>query len=567
MGRGSEQAFGRGFEDREIENGVLARRWASGRLLVSFLHLPAGPVAGEIELRSQRHPVLVSGGGAVLATLPPGATSARFSLPEARGGRLDLELAAQTFVARGGRRLGFILDRVLVNPSPPGPFPPPGLLAAMALPALAALLVGGWVALSRGESTALAALLLGTEVALLFRYGLARSPYVGELSFWLVAGLLLSAIAARGIGRLVREGEEAAPVRRSAFFAVLAAFLVQGVLAAHPCLVASDAVFHAHNLQAVANGDFSLLSLTPHDPPFRFPYGVSFYVLLVPLLHSGLELTTLVRFGASASAVLAAAALFALLAPQGPRRAGLAVLLLQLLPATFDLLSAGNYTNVFAQSSTLVFLAWWTGSAPGGSAVGALLLALGATAHFGGLLFLLALSAVLAVMQGRRLDRTRGLALVAGLGAAGAYYAQFLGLLASQVPRLLATGEGGGAGLLGGVLVQLGQAVVEWGLPLVLLAALGLWASRGKGADRVARGLVGLALAGAPFLVAAAGSALELRYLYAVAPAVAVLAADGLLALGPRPRGRVLGGLALLAQAALAVSGLARAVFERYRGA
>jgi hypothetical protein len=199
--------------------------------------------------------------------------------------------------------------------------------------------------------------------------------------------------------------------------------------------------------------------------------------------------------------------------------------------------------------------------------VGALLLALGATAHFGGLLFLLALSAVLAVMQGRRLDRTRGLALVAGLGAAGAYYAQFLGLLASQVPRLLATGEGGGAGLLGGVLVQLGQAVVEWGLPLVLLAALGLWASRGKGADRVARGLVGLALAGAPFLVAAAGSALELRYLYAVAPAVAVLAADGLLALGPRPRGRVLGGLALLAQAALAVSGLARAVFERYRGA
>jgi hypothetical protein len=526
------------------------------------VNVPAGPADLLVEVRSQRHPVVVAQGGAVLGTLPPGTTTARYSLKEVRGGRLDLTLTAETFVARGGRQLGFLLDRVLLETAPPGAWPPLPLFLTLAVPTLAALGLGRWVGLESGSAAALAAALLAVQALSLFRYGLVRSPYSRELSFWLVAGTVLSALIARGLSRRADLGAGAS---QCSFLALLLAFLVQGVAAAHPCLVASDAVFHAHNLRAVSFGDFWLTSLTPHDPPFQFPYGVSFYVALVPLLHTGLDLTTLVRFGASATVVFAAAAFFSWLAPAGAARAGIAVALLQVLPVTFDLWSAGNYSNVFAQAITLLFLAWWSGSAPGGFPVGALLLTVAATAHFGGLLFLLSLAAFLLVAEGRGLDRTRALALGTGLGAALAYYLQFLPMVLGQVPRALAGQPGPGGGLLLGILGQVRQAGAEWGLPILPLAALGLW-SMGLGtASRGERCLRAMALAGVPFLLAAAGSALEVRYLYALTPAVAVLAADGLIVAGRRPFLRAAAVVVASTQAGLAFVGVARAVYERYR--
>ncbi len=571
--RGSETGFAtRGLQARAIEGGVLARRWAGAALALAFVNLPGGPLDLEIEVRSQRHPVAVSLEGAVLGTILPAAGPFRVRLAEARRHRLDLTLTAQTFEARGGRQLGFLFERALVRPSPPGLLPPLPLFLSLLLPAAAALGVARWLGLGPVIALALVALMEGVLFALLLPYGLARSPYSRELCGWLALGLGLLGLLARRVA-LVLAGSS--PSDRSAFerwgfAALLPAFLIQGIAAAHPCLVASDAVFHAHNLQAVANGDFWLTSLTPHDPPFRFPYGVSFYALLVPLLHTGFDLTTLVRFLASASAVVAAMALFAFLAPLGPRRAALAVGLLQAMPVTFDLLSAGNYTNVFAQSVTLIFLAWWAGKTPGGPVVGGLLLLVAATAHFGALLFVLVLCVALVIAAGRP-DRARAWALLWGLGLTAAYYGQFLGLMIGQAERLLGGGRGGGSGIAVGLLTQLGDATREWGWPVLLLAVLGLLTRRARW--RGERGeIAALGLAGVPFVLAAAVSPLEVRYLYAVAPAVAVLAAFGLGAIreagpsGPvRRLGRLAMGLLTLAQAWLLLQGVARALFERYR--
>ena len=559
--RGSEQAFASGLEPREIEDGVLARRWAGPRLVVSFVHLPSGALDVEVAVRSHRHPVMVAHAGAILGVIRPGETEGRYTLTEAAGGVLRLDLAAETFIARGGRQLGFLLERVTVRPRERGAWPPLSLVAILGLPALVGLVVGRAIGLPPWGAVLLTASVLGVESAALWPYGLLRSPYAAELAAWLVVGTLGSGLIASRLAPRAPSGETAA-ARCFVFLALLAAFLVQGVAASHPCLVASDAVFHAHNLEAVALGDLSLTSLTPHDPPFRFPYGVSFYVALVPFLHTGLETTTLVRFGASAAALASAVALMALWLPAGAGRAAGAVALLQLLPVTFHLLSAGNYSNVFAQAITVLFFVWWSGAGAGGWPVGALLLAVAATSHFGGLLFLLSLAAALVFLEGPALakDREHLLALLVGLLTSALYYARFFDLMTGQVPRLLQGSGSAGPGPLRELLSQLGQAWLEWGWPVVLLAAFGLWARRG-----LPRGTAALALAGAPFLLAAIISPLEVRYLYAVGPAVALLAADGVVALGANLRGRALAALALAPQVWLAVAGLVRAVLERYR--
>jgi hypothetical protein len=113
------------------------------------------------------------------------------------------------------------------------------------------------------------------------------------------------------------------------------------------------------------------------------------------------------------------------------------------------------------------------------------------------------------------------------------------------------------------------QAASEWGLPIVLLAALGLAAGALGPSGAGPKEMRGLALTGLPFLLAAALTPLEVRYLYAVSPAVALLAADGLLrAAQPGPRSalwRASAGVALTGQAVLFLTGAGRAIFDRYR--
>lgn len=561
VGRGSEEAFARGLHLREIPPRQGPQRWTTEKAVVVFRDVPAGPATVEVRLRGQQGPVAVVADGVVVGFLDRGAGSGIFPLPDTRRRERRIELLPPTFVAGDGRRLGALLDRVALRHAPSG-MPPPRLVLLFLLPA-AVTVVGGLASgLAPAAALAAAAAVSLAQCLGLWPYGLLRSGYALGLARTLAAGAALAAVFGAGMDRL---GRGRGPW---AFGALLAAVLVQGVAATSPLMVVSDAVFHANHLGKVAAGDFFVTSVTQHARPFRFPYGVSFYALLAPLFRAGLDGVWLVRAGAAVSGIAASAGLFALLAPRGPASAALAVVLLQLLPGAFDVYSYGNLSNVFAQSMTALFFCWWAGRAPGGWMVGSSLLALGAIGHFSSLVVLLALGAALALARrgALRADRTRSLALAAGLGLTMLYYAPFWRLTMEQLPRLLeggGQGRGPSRGAWDAVRLQLLGTVDQWGIPVLVLAALG---RPRPGRSPLDGDLAAYWIAGAALALPAVLTPVDVRYLYALTLPVAVAGAWGLAALAARgPAGRLLGAVLVGAQCAIATRGMLEAVLHRYR--
>jgi hypothetical protein len=347
---------------------------------------------------------------------------------------------------------------------------------------------------------------------------------------------------------------------------MLLAVLVQGLAATSPVMVVSDAVFHANNLARVATGDLWLTSFTQHTPPFRFPYGVSFYALLAPLHWLGLDPVWLVRAGAALSGLLASSALLVLLAPRGDRRAGLAVAALQLLPVTFDLYSYGNLSNVFGQAVTVLFFAWWAAAGPGGGACGAVVLATAALGHFSSFVVTGAVCAALLIGWRRELraERWRIASVGAGLGAAILYYAHFAPLAIAQLPRLWEGSSAGPAGATsGGAVAPLLAIAGQWGIPVIGLALAGLPRPR---EGLLERGLAAYWGAGLALALVALVSPLDVRYLHALGVPLAVAAATGTVGLWSRGfLGRIATAALWLAQAVLAGRNLVEAVLWRYR--
>jgi hypothetical protein len=331
-------------------------------------------------------------------------------------------------------------------------------------------------------------------------------------------------------------------------------------------MVVSDAVFHAHHLERVARGGFFPVSVTQHAQPFRFPYGVSFYALLAPFHRLGLDAVLLVRAGAAASALAAALALFVLLVRSSPLAAALTVVMLQLQPVSFDVFSHGNFSNVFGQSLTVVFFVWWAGPGRGGWPVGAGLLALAALGHFSSFMVLLALGASLCFMGRGSLGRARVLALAAGMALALLYYGSFAGMILEQAPRLLeggGSGRGPSLGTFSLVWRELREAAAGWGLPAVLLAVVGL---PHASAGRPGRDLVAYWIAGGLLASAAVVSPVDVRYVYALAPVLAVASASGFIRLWQRGGAARFLGLVLLAwEAVLGTRNMAEALLWRYR--
>lgn len=525
VGRGSEEPFVKGLFPREIPPGRGPQRWTGERAFAQFRNLPAGAAGLEVRLHGHQGAVAVAVDGVLVGRLEPGTTTARFALRSATAAVRQVELKAETFLAGDGRRLGALLDGIVWRHERAG-WPRWGLTLAFLGPLLAALAAARLAGLGPGWALGLSGGAATLLLLALLPWGLLRSSYALSLPWLLGLGLLAAGWLARWTARR-RPGGAA-----WAMAALCLALLVQGVLATSPVMVVSDAVFHANNLDRVASGQLLLTSSSQHGRPFRIPYGVAFYALLAPLRLLGGDGVTLVRWGAAASALFASWGLLVLLLPQGAARAGLAVISLQLLPGVFDVYSFGNLSNVCGQAMTLLFFAWWAGRGWGGWPVGAGLLALGCLSHFSSLIVLVVLSAALASARGRTLgaDRARVAALAVGLGLAALYYAQFAGLMWSQLPRLL---EGGGQGRgvsrsAWDVLRLQGLSVLgQWGGPALLLAILGRprpslgWLERNLTAFWIAGGLLA---------AAAVVSPLDVRYLYALTPCAAVAAADGVVA-------------------------------------
>jgi hypothetical protein len=561
VGRGSEEAFASGLHRREIPPRQGPQRWTTERAIIVFRDVPPGAGLLEVRLRGNRGPVKVAVNGAVLGSVEPGAGGADFTLPDMGRGDRRIELVAPAFTAGDGRQLGALVDRVSLLHGP-ARAPSARIVLIFLLPALVAAAAGSAAGLGAGSAVMAAASVILTQGLALWPYGLLRSGYAAWLAGGLAAG---SALAAMFAVWMDRRAKGSGPW---AFGAMVAAMVVQGVAATSPLMVVSDAVFHANQLGKVAAGDLFVTSVTQHARPFRFPYGVSFYALLAPFLRAGLDGVWLVRAGAAVSGLAASAGLFALLVGRGPATAALAVVLLQLLPGTFAVYSYGNLSNVFAQSMTALFFCWWAGRAPGGWAVGALLLAVSALGHFSSLVVLVALCAALLLsrQRGPGVGRARTLAVAVGLGVAALYYSAFWRLAADQLPRLLeGGGQGGGAsrGAWDAVRLQCQGVALQWGIPVVILAAMGRPGPRRSPLDR---DLTAYWIAGAALAVPAVLTPLDVRYLYALTLPVAVAAAWGLADLAGRGRaGRLLGALLFGGQCALAALGIVEAVLHRYR--
>jgi hypothetical protein len=503
---------------------------------------------------------MVTANGVRVAEVGRGERGGRYPIGRLLGPTLRVELQTAGRSDSLGRELGTQLFRVALYHAP-SRRPPTALLAYFALVGACGAGLAAAAGVGPPGAGAIGVALAGLLAAGLFPHGLLRSAYARELALLLAALSALAFVVARLAQRAVaRSG-------RWAFVAVLVAGLVQGVAAVSPIMVTSDAYFHANNLIRVSRGELFLTSITPHERPFRIPYGISFYALLLPFVRTGVEPVLLVRWGAAASALAASIALYFLLSKRSARVAGLAVILLQLLPASFVYFSEGTLSNVFGQSMTVLFFVWWAAGAPLGPALGALLVGVGCLAHLSSLIGLVLLCALLLALQRREgpLERAQVWAVGAGLAVALLYYASFARLIADQVPRLLeGAGEHGSRPPLFDALAAQWRGIrAGWGLPAIALCLVGLPRAL---ADRLDRDLAAFWLSGAVLLAAALFSPLEARYVYALTLPAAVAAAQGLLALwdagGAR---RLAGGALFLAQAALAARGVSEALLHRYR--
>jgi hypothetical protein len=565
VARGSEEAFARGLQRRELPPGIGPQRWTTARAVFTFRDLPRTSASLLVEIRDARGPVTVVADGVIVGRLETGVRAASFPLPPTGRGTREIELRSEPFRAGDGRLLGALLGRVAIGGTERDAWPPVAMVLELLLPALLAFvfarfagLPAPWAAMASGITVALA-------TAALWPSGLAHSPYAPRLCALLCAGALLALAFARVVAR---RHPAAAP---AAWVALSAAWLVQVVAGTSPLMVVSDVGFHANKLAAVAAGDLFPVSVTQHARPFRIPYGVSFYAALAPLARAGVDTVTLVRAGSAAAGLLATAGLFLLaLSAVGPAAAAVAAVLLQMLPGAFAIAySYGNLSNAFGQSATVLFFCWWAGRAPGRWPAGAALLALAALAHFSSFVFVVALVCALVVadLRAGERDRTRYWAAGLGLLLAAAYYARFAGLIWEQAPRLL---EGGGQGrgasrsAWDAARLQVLTAVGQWGLPVLVLA----WMGRPRPAigDRYARDLAAYWLAGLVLAVPAIVSPLEVRYLYGLTAAVALSAGAGAARIHAQGGGWRLAGWALvLAQVLLGAREIAEAMVVRYR--
>ena len=556
VARGTESLFAEGLSGRELSGpDRRPQRWTTARARLRFEDLPEGELQVDVVVHGHRSPVVVSADGVVLGTVEVGRRKGTFAASRRAGAGLDVELRVETFTAGGDRRLGTLLDRVSVSGGEPG-WPTPRVLLGFTAPAFCA--AAGGLALG---VPALAVLLIAwtlsaMQALALVPGGALHSAYASTLSLVLCGCIGATFLFARWVGA------RRAGMGVSAFPALLLACLVEIVAGAAPTMVVSDAQFHAHKLMSVAHGELFPTSLTPGPAPFRFPYGVSFYAILAPLEWAGVDPVEVVRVGAGIGGLIASAGVFLLLLDRGPWIAGLATILLQLLPVTFDLFSFGNLSNVFGQAMTVLFFLWWT-RPRGGPVLGGALLALACLAHLSSLIVLATLAVAFAIVEGRSFfqGRVRLMALAGGFVVAASYYGCFLGLITEQLPRL---GEGaGGRSVVGGLARQAILAGRQWGLPAILLGVLGLPSPRRGGLDA---NLASFWLAGAALALVAAVSPLEVRYLHALTLPLAVAAACGLDRLWRRGwSGR--GAAAVLAawQAVVAASGILEGMLTRYR--
>jgi len=511
---GTDDAFvSEGLEPRENQVGGGAIRWTRPRAVFSFEGVGPGLVSIELEVRDHRSELSLAANGALIGTLKPGETRFRGSV-RLMSSSLAISIETGGFSA-SGRMLGTRFVSLQVAPSPL----PEGRLADVPfrlwLASAVVLLASLAAEVLLGLDIPLALLPPAFFLAMVLPAGLFRSAWLPECAFLISAAMVISGLVARG--------SRGGPLARIALqCALLLALTIHGLLPPSPLVIQGDAQLHGNKLAEVARGNRFPISRTDHKKPFEFPYGFSFYGILSPLVSPEVSNVRIVRLGAAFFWALSIVALAFLLGRRSASLAAATVILWTFAPVNIRTMGFGNLNNVFAQAIFVLFLAGAATSSRGklkGLAL-AFLVALSATAHLSSFIVVCALLLLtLAIPTDRHGAAFKPLLL--GVALAAAYFAAFLPMIAAQVPRLL-TERGGSAGVFDPWRLPT-QIVSGAGWPLIALVVLTTLVRSVSLVLPLARSL---ALSGVLLALAALVSPIEVRYLLAVMPLMAIAGAS-----------------------------------------
>jgi hypothetical protein len=377
----TDDAYVSGFHAKE-HNDQLSYRWTTGRAEIFMPGL--GNQRLELELtmagfRTQGSPPTVTvqtRAGVVQVHTSPDLRSYTFFVDRGDrwNGDLQVVISSSTFSPAGDPRpLGVLVDRMVVRPLDYSlrsvVIPPTGTMVSM-LAGLALLYLSAAVTTRRGPGALWVVVVLGSVAAVLIVFARAElgllAGHLPSLGLWAVP----VAIAGRTImDLLVPDGLPARGfVAAAASSAFVAAFLLRFGGLTYPQFLTSDILLHVHYIQdRVLRGEWVFPGRLPDGTPV--PYPPALYIIVAPLTSvfgtSDAALSLVLKWAASALDSTTCLALgWAASRLWSGKTGGWAALAYAVSPAPFELFSAGNYTNLFAQSvfnltllTALVFVA------------------------------------------------------------------------------------------------------------------------------------------------------------------------------------------------------------------
>ncbi|MBA3638687.1 MAG: hypothetical protein M3541_17480 [Acidobacteriota bacterium] len=275
----------------------------------------------------------------VAATLPirPGSSSASLTIS-----------ATPPYVPPSDpRQLGVMLDEVRCEPVAGRVAPPSSVMLAAGVSGAA---FGALFSLTLGSGLSIAAaiLLVSAGLASLLTTGVAS--YSRAYLDWIVPVSMFCA----GAGAVLTIASwRRRPVHPAGRFvlAFSSAVLCLKVLALlHPSKEVVDAIFQAHRLDSVLNGNYFFTQLMPGG--VRFPYAIGLYVTAAPWAGLIPDHVALLRIVVLVAETLAAALLYvAVVRAWGDRLAGAAaVVLYHAAPLSYVVIGNANLTFAFGQS-------------------------------------------------------------------------------------------------------------------------------------------------------------------------------------------------------------------------
>lgn len=413
------------------------------------------------------------------------------------------------------RDLGVQVDRWLCRTPASFLRPPSNAIARASL--AAAIFAAGLALIGLSLSSTLFAaafVALGQTVMLAGSSGVytdlpARLPWI---AFWTIVPAVVIARALEW---------RRAPLSSSARFVLAAsasALMLKLAGLLHPSKPIIDALFNAHRLEAVINGHFFFTQPMPDG--VQFPYAIGLYIFAAPWTWITTNYVALIWTVTAAAEAIAATLLYPVIVRAwGDRRAAaMAVVLLQLTPLSFVVLGNANLPNIFGQTLALTTIGaavtWRLAPTRFATLAGlSALITAALCTHISTVTMLPVVLGVIAIVywwrggaEGRAAAGAIVIALAAALMTAWlVYWRHFMDVYRTAAERMFAgtvstellteTGAVKGEMSMGGRLWNLAeQAVSSAGAPLLILAAIGVWALvRKRSWNRLTAALIGWA--------------------------------------------------------------------------